>query len=144
MDADKHLKALQEKGVRITPQRTHVWRVLIESRGHLTAEGVREKVNEALPGLELSTVYRILDALGEAGLVVDSRLPDGPRFFEARTSAHPHLVCDSCGGIFHPELEVDIRLLEALSANSPGFEVRELHVVARGTCASCVAAGGGS
>ncbi len=123
--------------MRVTPQRAHIWRVLVESGEHFTAEKVWERVRDSLPGLELSTVYRSLEALRAAGLVADSRLPEGPRVFEARPALHPHLVCESCGGISHPEPEVGRQLLEALNAGSGGFEVHELHVAARGICPGC-------
>ena len=135
------MEALHERGVRVTPQRAHIWRVLVETGDHFTAEGIRERVSGSLPGLELSTVYRSLEALRAAGLVADSRLPEGPRVFEARPALHPHMVCDACGRISHPDPEVGRRLLETLGAGSGGFEVRELHVAARGICAEC--AGGG-
>ncbi len=135
--------ALQERGVRVTPQRAHVWRVLVESGGHFTADELWEKVRGSLPGLELSTVYRSLEALRAAGLVADSRLPEGPRVFEARPALHPHMVCDACGRISHPAPEVGRRLQETLDAGSGGFEVRELHVAARGTCAECAGRGRG-
>ena len=131
------INALQERGVRVTPQRAHIWQVLAESEEHFTAEEVWERVRDALPGLELSTVYRSLEALRAAGLVADSRLPEGPRVFEARPTSHPHLVCESCGEISHPEPEVGRRLLEALDAGSKAFEVHELYVSARGMCAGC-------
>ena len=124
--------------MRVTPQRAHIWRVLIETGEHFTAEEIWERVSASLPGLELSTVYRSLEALRVAGLVAESRLPEGPRVFEARTATHPHLLCDACGGIFHPEPEVGRGMFEVLNAGSGGFEVRELHVVARGTCVGCV------
>ena len=129
---------LRERGVRVTPQRAHTWRVLTESEEHLTAEEVWERARDTLPGLELSTVYRSLEALRAVGLVADSRLPEGPRVFEARPALHPHLVCESCGEISHPQPEVGRWLLEALNAGSGGCEVHELHVAARGICAGCV------
>ncbi len=128
---------LRERGVRVTPQRVHTLQVLAESGEHLTAEEVWERAKGLLPGLELSTVYRSLEALRAVGLVADSRLIEGPRVFEARPAMHPHLVCKSCGGISHPEPEVGLRLLEALNSGSGGFEVQELHTVAKGTCAGC-------
>lgn len=134
--------ALQERGVRVTPQRALLWRALVESGGHYTAEGLWAKVRGSLPGLELSTVYRSLEALRGAGLVAESRLPAGPRVFEARPAPHPHMVCDVCGRISHPEPEVGRRLLEVLEAGSGGFEVRELHVAAGGTCAGCAGSSG--
>ena len=136
---EEPIDALQKRGVRVTPQRAHIWRVLAESGEHFTAEGVWERVKAALPGLELSTVYRALEALEEAGLVVESRLSEGPRVFEARTATHPHLVCGSCGEIFHPEPEIGSLLLEVLDAGTEGFEVHKLHVVAEGLCAGCAA-----
>ncbi|MBA3423971.1 MAG: Fur family transcriptional regulator [Rubrobacteraceae bacterium] len=135
------MDALQERGVRVTPQRAHIWRVLVESGEHFTADEVWERVKNALPGLELSTVYRSLEALRTAGLVAESRLPEGPRMFEARPRIHPHLVCDGCGRIFHPDPEVGRRMFEALDADSGGFEVRELHVMVRGLCAECAGQG---
>lgn len=70
---------LQKRGVRVTPQRAHIWRVLVGSGSHLTVEDIWARVSDVLPGLEVSTVYRALEALEEAGLVVASRLPEGPR-----------------------------------------------------------------
>ena len=131
------IAALQERGVRVTPQRAHVWRVLVESGEHFTAEEVWKRVRDTLPGLELSTVYRSLEALQAAGLVAESRLPEGPRVFEARPALHPHLVCESCGEISHPDPEIGRPLLETLSTSSGGFEVREMHVVAKGVCSGC-------
>ncbi|MGF1472597.1 MAG: Fur family transcriptional regulator [Rubrobacteraceae bacterium] len=128
---------MQQRGVRVTPQRAHVWRLLAESGEHFTAEEIWEKVSRQLPGIELSTVYRSLEALRKVDLVADSRLPEGPRVFEARTSAHPHLVCVECGRIFHPEPDAGHRLLQALEDASEDFEVFEVHVVARGKCAGC-------
>lgn len=129
--------------MRVTPQRAHVWRLLAESGGHLSAEEIWGRARSALPGMELSTVYRALEALREAGLVVESRLSGGPALFEARAGSHPHLVCEGCGKVSHPEASqgVSRALLSALAPGSGGFEVRELHVVARGTCAGCAARG---
>ncbi len=128
---------MQERRVLVKPQRAHIWRALIESGEHFTADGIWEKVRGALPGLELSTVYRSLEVLRAAGLVADSRLPEEPRIFEAWPTLHPHLVCEVCGEIFHPDPEVGRRLLEALNAGSGDFQVRELHAAAREICAGC-------
>lgn len=137
----EEFKTLHERGIRVTPQRVHVWQVLVESGGHFTAEEIWAEASARLPGLELSTVYRSLEALGEAGLVADIRLPEGPRVFEAKASSHPHLVCVVCGGISHPEAGVGRRMMETLNAASDGFEVHDLHVAARGVCGKCSAIG---
>lgn len=131
------MEELRERGVRVTPQRALIWRVLVESGRHFTAEEVFERAKRDLPGLELSTVYRTLEALENAGLVADSRLPEGPRVFEAHPDDHSHLVCEECGGISHPDAETERTVFEILGRGSGGFQVRGMHVVARGTCAEC-------
>lgn len=139
---EENFEALKERGIWVTPQRAHVWGVLAESGGHFTAEEVWERAGALLPGLELSTVYRSLEALGDAGLVAESRLPEGPRVFEARSSSHPHLVCVVCGGISHPQADdIGRRMMEAVDAASKGFEVHDIHISARGVCGECAAKG---
>jgi len=130
---EEPVNALQERGARATSQRAHIWRVLAEPTEHFTAEEVWERARSALPGLELSTVHR-LEALRAAGLVADSRLPEGSRVFEAGSSSHPHLVCEE---IFHPAIRGSATAVRGVECRLGRFEVRELHVVARGTCARC-------
>ncbi len=136
---DVSIKSLRDRGLRVTPQRAQVWQVLAGSGSHLSAEEIWIRARGELAGMELSTVYRALEALREAELVVESRLPGGPALFEARARSHPHLVCEVCGTISHPEAspEVTRKLLAALATGSGGFEVRELDVVARGVCPEC-------
>lgn len=123
--------------MRVTPQRAMIWQALTESGEHLSAEEVWQRVVASLPGVELSTVYRSLEALQDSGLVAESRLPEGPRVFEAKPDPHPHLVCESCGLISHPEPETGRKMLEALSEGSGGFEARVLHAVVEGLCPEC-------
>lgn len=134
----RYTEPLKERGIRVTPQRAHIWRTLVGSGRHFTAEELKEQVEETLPGLEVSTVYRTLEAFNEAGLVVESRIPNkGPRVFEANPSPHPHLVCEDCGDIFHLETADYRRMLETLNQEVAGFEVHKLHVFATGRCTCC-------
>ncbi|CAN5630534.1 MAG: transcriptional repressor [Actinomycetota bacterium] len=135
---DRHFtEPLRERGVRITPQRAFIWQALASSDDHFTAEELWERVRAVLPGLEISTVYRSLEALAGAGLVVESRVGEGPRIFEARSAPHPHLVCEKCGRISHLDSAAGGRILGALEAESEGFETHELHIFATGVCADC-------
>lgn len=139
---ERYTEPLKERGMRVTPQRAYIWRVLVGSGGHFTAEELKEQVERTLPGLEVSTVYRTLEALNEVGLVVESRLPEGPRIFEANPDPHPHLVCEGCGDIHHLETTDHRRMLESLNREAADFEVRKLHVFGAGLCADCARDGG--
>lgn len=133
----RYTEPLKERGIRVTPQRAYIWQALVGSGRHFTAEELKEQVEKTLPGLEVSTVYRTLEAFSEAGLVVESRLPEGPRVFEANPSPHPHLVCENCGNIFHLETTDHRQMVESLNREAAGFEVLNLHVFATGLCADC-------
>ena len=134
----RYTEPLKERGIRVTPQRAYIWRALVASGRHFTVEELKEQVEEQLPGLEVSTVYRTLEAFNEAGLVVESRMPNkGSRVFEANPSPHPHLVCEDCGDIFHLETTDYRRVLETLNQEVTGFEVHKLHVFATGRCTDC-------
>lgn len=130
-------EVLRERGVRITPQRALIWRALTVSDDHFTADELWERVRDALPGLELSTVYRSLEALAGAGLVVESRVGGGPRVFEARPDPHPHLVCERCDNISHLDHAAADRMLSALETEIDDFRVHGLHIFATGLCAAC-------
>lgn len=133
---EAYVQTLRERGVRVTPQRVGVWRLLAGSGEHFTPEEIWERTRGDLPGMELSTVYRVLEALRRVGLVVESRLPEGARVFEAGSSLHPHLVCERCGGVIHPGPET-AKPLSRLVGDLGGFRAREVHVVAVGLCAGC-------
>lgn len=135
----EHTEALRNRGLRVTPQRAYLWRLLAGSGAHFTAEEMLERAQGTLPGLEASTVYRTLETLKEAGLVTESRPPEGPRLFEARPpeSQHPHLLCERCGVVTHPEAGTLEELAKLLVSAGKGFDVRELHVTATGLCAEC-------
>lgn len=137
-----YIGTLRERGLRVTPQRERVWRLLSESGEHFTPEEVWERVRGGLPGMELSTVYRVLEALHGAGLVVESRLPEGPKVYEAASSSHPHLICDRCGTVSHPGPGAEERLARvAEELDLGGFRARELRLIAVGLCARCAREG---
>ena len=56
-------------GFRLTPQRQHVYQVLLDRPDHPTAEEVFLRAKETRPEISLATVYNCLDALVRCRLV---------------------------------------------------------------------------
>jgi Fe2+ or Zn2+ uptake regulation protein len=73
--------------------------VVAGTDSHPDARWVYERVQERMPGVSLATVYRALQALREAGLVLEVPQPAGASRFDANTSTHHHLTCVRCGRI---------------------------------------------
>jgi Fur family peroxide stress response transcriptional regulator len=133
-------KTLQEAGIRVTPQRVAVFGVLRDSREHLSAEDVYQRVRQRQPGLSLATVYRTLEMLRDAGLALEGRLGEGRNFYEANVEPHFHFVCLACHAVEDLAPERAVELQRELAEES-GHTVRWSRLDLFGTCASC---GGGT
>ena len=96
----------RSKGLRVTPQRLAVFRVLSESDGHLSVEEVWDNVRDGLPTVSLKTVYEALHELEAVGEIRLARLGTGSWRVELDpVHHHSHLVCDRCEAV--SDVEVD-------------------------------------
>lgn len=126
---------LAGSGFRFTPQRRHVYSVLMDRRDHPTAEEVFIRSKNGMPDISIATVYNCLDALVKCGLVRHVHHDRGATRYCPNMREHGHFYCDDCGGVF------DIDLLAPMK--SPAFEVpqdfqlRNLELTFRGLCAEC-------
>ena len=75
-------QALKDAGYRLTPQRVAIWEVARKDGRHLTAEQIAEEVQERLPEVSLSTVYRTLQVLVSLDLVSETRLDTKHSYYE--------------------------------------------------------------
>jgi len=125
---------LRAHGLRATAPRLRLLGVMAE-RDHLTAEALhREMVDD---GVALTTVYRTLESLEQAGLVWATQVPDVGRTYHLGTHPpHAHLYCRVCGSLWDlagPSAEV-------WAAQVPdGFDVEHVQVTVVGRCAACAA-----
>lgn len=128
---------IRGRGGRITVQRRLVLEALARARHHSTAEQIAAYVRGRIPEIDVSTVYRNLEALEAAGAVTHMHL-DGrvTRWHRADVEAHGHLVCRRCGS----EEEVPLAVLEPLGRRlrkRSGFRADLAHSAIVGVCADC-------
>src|SRR5437867_2637860 len=91
---------LATSGLRFTPQREHVYSVLLHKRDHPTADRVFMRAKREMPEISMATVYNCLDALVRCGLVRQVTLDRGATHFCPNMSEHCHFYCYSCEGVF--------------------------------------------
>jgi Fe2+ or Zn2+ uptake regulation protein len=127
---------LRARGLRVTPQRTLVFR-LVRQLGaeHPSAESIHVRAVRDMPSLSLRTVYTILDELEEIGAVRSLDVGTGSKRFCVNPHRHHHLVCRRCGRI--SDVFVDVGPLEVPPEQRRGFLITDHEVVFRGICASC-------
>ena len=131
-------RRLRAAGKRITPQRKLVLGILAQSAGHLDAHDIYERGRRHDASFSLSTVYRTLQVLKEAGLVSELHLDTEHHHYElAKRDEHAHLVCITCGRI----IEVDSSTLKQVTTalgTAYGFEVASVRVELAGYCDACM------
>jgi Fur family transcriptional regulator, ferric uptake regulator len=84
--------------LRSTRQRTAVAQLLNDTEGFRSAQEIHEKLRHRGEGIGLTTVYRTLQSLAEAGEIDVLRTASGEAIYRRCSSHHHHhLVCRHCG-----------------------------------------------
>ena len=123
---------LAARGFRFTPQREHVYGVLMQKRDHPTAEEVFIRAKRDLPEISMATVYNCLTALVKCGLVRQVALERGAARFCPNMQEHCHFYCESCSRVF------DIEAPPQAGIPLPkGFEAERYDVAIHGRCPAC-------
>jgi Fur family transcriptional regulator, peroxide stress response regulator len=127
-------EACHAAGLRVTPQRVAVLRVLMQSHDHPAPEAVFQRVRGELPSVSLATVYKVLASLETAGLASRVGVPGDANRYDANRAPHHHLICTRCGDVADHE---DPDLAPALPRRLGGFIPSDARVQIFGLCARC-------
>lgn len=88
--------ACRTAGLKVTHQRTEIYRQLLLTPDHPTAETLHKRLLATLPTISLDTVYRTLATLEQHGLVARIQTIESQARFEAVHGQHHHLICSVC------------------------------------------------
>lgn len=129
-------RALRAKGLRITHQRTEVFKAMLKHADHPTAENVFNQVRKRLKSISLDTVYRTIATFEEYGLIKRVHHLDNATRFDVNVSNHHHLVCSKCKKIedfYWPDFD----RMKPPTSVSHWSQVEVKHVVIEGLCSGC-------
>ena len=139
-DAEKRMAAFhakcREAGLRITPQRTAIYKALVETNEHPSTEMVFRQVREIFPCISLDTVNRTLLTLSNIGTAFIVEGSGDAKRFDANLASHQHFKCVKCKRIidFHHEPYDQISIPKNLPAE---FTVLRTTVYVEGVCDLC-------
>jgi len=129
-------KACKAKGLRITHQRTEIYKALSKHPNHPTTEDVFNRVRKHLKTISLDTVYRTISTFEKYGLIKRAYHVDNATRFDINISDHHHLVCSRCNKIedfYWPEFD---RIKPPRSVSHwARIEIKQ--VIINGLCSSC-------
>ena len=124
-------KRLTDSGLRPTPQREVVYRLILEKRDHPTADEIFARVKAQMPTISLATVYNCLETLVQCGLVRQVNFERAPTRYCPNLHEHAHFH-DEITGEVH-DIEVPSAVLAQLRALLPhGFDASAVELSFRG------------
>ena len=130
------IQSCRRNGLKVTPQRMAVYKMLIESKEHPSAEMVWGHVRRLFPGISLDTVNRTLLTLAEIGSASIMEGSGDPRRYDGDLENHQHFKCVKCKKVFdfHYEPYDDIKVPASIAAK---FKILRKTVYLEGICDSC-------
>jgi len=129
--------ALRRAGLRVTASRLAVLAAVAAGAPHSSVDAVASAVRDHLGDGSAQTVYNVLRALTDAGLVRRIEPAGRPGLYELRAGDnHHHIVCRTC----HAIADVDCAVGETpclTAADNSGYEIDEAEVIFWGRCPDC-------
>ena len=133
---EKIVQRLSEAGRRRTAARYAIVQMLVDAKGHVTADELAEDVQKRFPSVNISTVYRTLDTLEDLGIVDHVHLGHGRAVYHLSHHDHQHLYCEDCERVVElpaPKLRSFLSMVD----REYGFEVDQRHFAIVGRCKKC-------
>lgn len=132
--ADALRAALRGSGLRVTDARVRLLEA-VRDLDHPTVDALHARTAPA--GIVLTTVYRTLETLEEAGLVWAVHVPGTGRTYHLGGRApHAHLLCRVCGALDDLGPLPDDALADG--GVPDGFRVEDVQLTVIGVCAACL------
>lgn len=136
MNRESIVKALRQKGLRITPQRLAIIEVLMErNKDHPGAGAIYREARKKMHSVSLSTVYATLGELSRWGIIKTLQFDQMENRCEGNLEEHINLICKGCGKIVDYEMPVSID--PAKVAEKTGFRMLDSRLEYYGYCREC-------
>ncbi len=117
---------LRDRRLKMTEQRRTMVRVVLDKRGHFTADELYRKLLSDGESVSMATVYRALALLEEGGVVEGHDFADGQRRYERALGRehHDHMICVDCRAVIE-FTNHDIERLQDEVAKAHGFTLKD-------------------
>jgi Fur family ferric uptake transcriptional regulator len=135
-NTDAVLDELKRRGHRMTPQRRAIVAEIMAMAGHISPQDIVQRLEDRLPGVNDSTVYRTLDLLEEIGVLSHTHFGTSSGYHHAERLDHTHLVCNRCGRTRQIHIEALASVRDELEEKT-GFLADFTHQAISGLCSNC-------
>lgn len=126
-------------GIRVTHQRTEVYREVAAALDHPDVESIHRSVKKRIPQISLDTVYRTLRLFEEKGIITRVSYPGDRARFDGNTGQHHHFICTKCG-LIRDFRSDELDAVRPRMKNVPCGRITSVQIELRGLCRRCARA----
>lgn len=134
---DIYIGALQQAGLRLTPQREAICAYLAQTARHPTPYQVYEDLSTTHPEISRATVYNTLNTLQQLGAIVELSLGADHTHYDTNPEPHVNLICLRCHTISDYQGQLPLDDLTARIFTETGFQAAAARIDLVGFCAEC-------
>ncbi len=117
-------------------QREKILEVLTHNAVHPTAEELSEFLDKENSNIGLTTLYRNLNQMAEAGIIKKIDGLENSAHFDHNTYEHYHFICENCKKIFDIPKGVAPDLVNN-TRQATGFDINGHDIIFHGICSEC-------
>lgn len=133
---DTITKIFKEKKLKLTPQRLAVYKYLMSTKDHPSAEIIYKAIQTEYPTMSLATVYKALKTLAEVGLIQELNVGEGNFRYDANSFPHPHVQCIKCGKV-EDMCDFPLKTLNEEASRQSNYEILSNQIYFYGICPCC-------
>ena len=124
-------------GLSMTPQRLAIYKALIESTDHPSAENIYTLVRASFPDIAIDTVYRTLSTFSDIDIIDVVEGYGEAKRYDPDTEPHHHFRCTHCNKIVDL---YDDKIEKPKIPNSlrKKYNVSNVKIILEGACDGCL------
>lgn len=129
-------KVLRNHGMKITPQRLMIFKILENNVSHPSAEEIYKKAKKIYPTVSFTTIYKTLETLRDLGEVKELTIDEDRKHYDPNTKTHHHMICSTCKKILDisEDFSSQIKLPDSLKND---YTISGFQISFYGTCKGC-------
>lgn len=126
----------KEKKLKLTPQRLAVYKYLMSTKEHPSAESIYKALQPDYPTMSLATVYKALKTLVEVNLVQEINVGEGNFRYDGTIAPHAHIQCIHCSKVEDMD-NFDLNFINEEAKKHTKFNIISNQVYFYGICPNC-------
>jgi len=127
----------KDRGLKLTPQRMVIFRILSDSDEHLTVDDVYQRAKKEYPMLSPATVYRNMEQMVDAELLTSLDLGGTAMRYDTNLENHHHFICDKCGNVTDIYLDEFNYTVDEDRSSLGQSEINDSTLYLHGICTEC-------